>query len=89
MLVSAGGLSESEARWIAKLGINLVGLMKLWRHGLITYLRCALNAGILKSDLKDWQLKRLFSKKYETDWHVYLEKDVSKQVADRIGVQHS
>jgi hypothetical protein len=79
MLVSAGGLSESEGRWIGGLGLNPVGLMKLWRHGLITYLRCALKAGILKSDLKDWQLKRLLSKKYEADWHVYLQEDVSKR----------
>jgi hypothetical protein len=53
--------------------------MKLWRHGVITYLRRALKAGILKSDLKDWQLKRLLSKKYEIGWHVYLQERVSKR----------
>jgi hypothetical protein len=79
MLVSAGGLSQSDGRWIGKLELNPVGLMKLWRHGLITYLRCALNAGILKSGLKDWQLKRLLSKKYEISWHVYLQEHVSKR----------
>ena len=41
MLVSAGGLSESESRWIGGLALNPVGFMKLWRHGVITYLRRA------------------------------------------------
>jgi hypothetical protein len=79
MLVSAGGLSQSEGRWIPQLGLNPVGLMKLWRYGIITYLRHASKAGILKSDMKDWQLNRLLSKKYEIDWHVYLQEDVSKR----------
>jgi hypothetical protein len=79
VLVSAGGLSESEGRWIGKLGLNPVGLMKLWRHGLITYLRRASKAGLLKSDLKDWQFKRLLSKKYEIGWHVYTQAHVSKR----------
>jgi hypothetical protein len=30
MLVSAGGLLQSENRWIGSLSINPLGLMKLW-----------------------------------------------------------
>ena len=51
MLVSAGGLLESESRWVRGLNLNPVGLMKLWRHAVITYLRLAMNAGILESNL--------------------------------------
>ena len=60
-----GGLSEAESRWIGGLTLNRVGFMKMWRHGVITYLRLALKAGILKSDLKSWELRELLADKYE------------------------
>jgi len=68
MLVSAGGLLESENRWVDGLKLNPVGLMKLWRHAVITYLRLALKAGILKTDLRDVELRDVLAGKYEVDW---------------------
>jgi hypothetical protein len=79
MLVSAGGLSEAESRWIEGLTLNWVGYMKLWRHGIITYLRLALAAGILKSDLKGWELRELLADKYEVGWHVDMQERISKR----------
>lgn len=79
MLVSAGGLSESESRWIEGLTLNPAGFMKLWRHGIITYLRLALAAGILKSDLKTWKLRELLADKYEVGWHVDMQERISKR----------
>jgi len=79
MLVSAGGLSEAESRWIGGLTLNWVGFMKLWRHGIITYLRLALAAGILKSDLKSWELRELLADKYEVGWHVDMQDRISKR----------
>lgn len=79
MLVSAGGLSEAESRWIEGLTLNPVGFMKLWRHGIITYLRLALEAGILKSDLKSWELRELLADKYEVGWHVDMQERISKR----------
>lgn len=78
VLMSAGGLQESRGRWVRRLPLNPVAFMKLWRYGLITYLRLALNAGILKSDLSSRQLKQLFTTQYERDWHVDLDEQVSK-----------
>jgi hypothetical protein len=78
MLVSAGGLSEAKSRWIEGLTLNPVGFMKLWRHGIITYLRLALEAGILKSDLKSWELLELLADKYEVGWHVDMQERISK-----------
>lgn len=37
MLVSAGGLSQPESRWVRGLNLNPVGLMKMWRHAVIIY----------------------------------------------------
>ena len=79
MLVSAGGLSQSESRWVRGLNLNPVGLMKLWRHAVITYLRLALRAGILKSNLSDAQLRGLLAAKYEVAWHVDMQKRISKR----------
>lgn len=79
MLVSAGGLLQSEARWIRGIHLNPVGLMKLWRHAVITYLRLALKAGILKSNSMDTQLRGLLARKYEVGWHVNLQDRISKR----------
>jgi hypothetical protein len=79
MLVSAGGLSESESRWLGGLDLNPVGLMKLWRHAVITYLRLALKAGILKSNSRDAALSSLLARKYEIGWHVNLQRRISKR----------
>jgi hypothetical protein len=79
MLVSAGGLSEAENRWIEGLTLNPVGFMKLWRHGIVIYLRLALAAGILKSDLRSWQLRELLADKYEVGWHVDMQERISKR----------
>ena len=42
------------------------------------YLRLALNAGVLQSDLSARKLRQLLKVQYERDWHVDLDKLVSK-----------
>jgi hypothetical protein len=79
MLVSAGGLSESENRWLGNLSLNPVGIMKLWRHAVIAYLRRALKAGILKTDSTSVALRDLLARKYEQDWHVLMRPRISKR----------
>ena len=78
VLVSAGGLSEPEIRWIRGISLNAVGLMKMWRYGVITYLRRALQAGILKTDLRAWELKEVLKIQYERKWHVNLQQRIPK-----------
>lgn len=53
--------------------------MKLWRHAVITYLRLARKAGILKTDLSDVELRELLAGKYEVDWHVFTQVRISKR----------
>jgi putative transposase len=78
VLVSAGGLSEAESRWIEPLSLNPIALMKMWRYGVITYLRRALKSGLVKSDLKRSELKQLLTAQYERGWHVNLQERMSK-----------
>jgi putative transposase/transposase-like zinc-binding protein len=79
LLLSAGGLSETEARWVRGLSLNPVAFMKIWRYGVITYLRRALQAGILKSDLRSWELKEVLRIQYERPWHVNLKHRIPKK----------
>jgi hypothetical protein len=78
MLVSAGGMSETKGRWRGGLSLNPVGLMKLWRHAVIAYLRLAFKAGLLKSQLTTIELRTLLANKYEIGWRVFLQNRISK-----------
>jgi hypothetical protein len=79
ILVSAGGLQESEGRWIASLRFDKEVLMRMWRYAVITYLREALEAHVLKSDRDGTDLSRVLQSEYERPrWIIYLRESMSK-----------
>jgi hypothetical protein len=49
LLVSAGGLHESDGRWIPHLSLNKVGLIGMWRYAVISHLQLAFKAHVLTS----------------------------------------
>ena len=51
ILVSAGGLRESESRWIPRLYYDQDAIMHMWRYSVIAFLRNALTAETVSSDL--------------------------------------
>jgi hypothetical protein len=57
--------------------VNVI-IIKMWTYGVITYLRRALKAGILKTDLNNWELKKLFTTQYERGWHIDISRKISK-----------
>ena len=57
VMVSAGGLKESEGRWIAPLYFDRRSLMPMWRYAVIMYLRVALKKGLLASEASTGELK--------------------------------
>ncbi len=61
VLVSSGGLLESENRWMPRLQFNKHALMRLWRFTVITHLQAALKANVLNSDLNEHDLQTLLS----------------------------
>ena len=61
ILVSAGGLQESEGRWITCLTFDQEKLMRMWRFAVITYLREALKAKVLTSDLSPDKLRTVLT----------------------------
>jgi hypothetical protein len=79
VLVSAGGLRESEGCWIASLRFNKDALMHMWRYAVITYLREALKTHVLKSDGSGRDLSRVLKSEYERPrWIIYLRESMSK-----------
>jgi hypothetical protein len=80
ILVSAGGLRESEGRWIPRLQFNKHALMRMWRYAVITHLRAALKADVLNSDLNKPDLQTILTTAYERHprWIIHIANIVSK-----------
>jgi putative transposase/transposase-like zinc-binding protein len=83
ILVSAGGLRESESRWVN--GMAFDGdkdkgkLMHMWRFAVITYLRAAMKAKVLTSDLRPQRLRTCLKKQYERWWSIDVDAFESKE----------
>ncbi len=79
ILVSAGGLQESEGHWITPISFEKESLMHIWRYAVITYLRAAILAKVLWSSLGAEELKRILTTQYERWWNIKLTGLMSKQ----------
>jgi len=78
VMVSAGGLRESEGQWITPLRFDKRKLMHMWRYAVITYLRAALQKGVLASDARPEELRSTLKTQYERWWNVYVDPIRSK-----------
>jgi hypothetical protein len=78
ILVSAVGLHESESRLVSNLSFGKEGLMRIWRYAVITYLREAIPAGLLKHDLTAERLRAVVTTQYERWWNIYVSRLHSK-----------
>jgi len=80
ILISADGLSEAEGRLIPVPQINKVALMRMWRYAVITHLRLAVKAQVLRSDLSMEGFHKELTTAYErpSGWIIHLDKIVSK-----------
>jgi len=83
ILVSVGGLQESQGRWVNTSVLDPVkdkgNLMRMWRFAVITYLRAALTAGVLTSDLSRQNLMTRLRKQYERWWSIDIDVFTSKE----------
>jgi Putative transposase/Transposase zinc-binding domain len=77
-LVSAGGLRDSNNCWVVVRDFDKRALMRMWRFAVITYLREALGAQVLKSGLDDYSIRRLLTAQYERWWNIYVAHFTSK-----------
>jgi hypothetical protein len=83
ILVSAGGLQQSEGRWVNSLVFDedrdKGKLMRMWRFAVITYLRAVLAAKLLTSDLSPGNLRTALKKQYERWWSIDIDHFASKK----------
>jgi hypothetical protein len=77
ILTSAGGLHEVEGRWIPHLRFDKSKLMHMWRYAVITLLRQAIAAGVLRSEIESYQLKATLAEQYRW-WSVHVDYFQSK-----------
>ncbi|HZQ22700.1 MAG TPA: transposase [Terriglobales bacterium] len=70
ILVSAGGLQKETGQWVDNLLFDRNKLMQMWRYAVITFLRRALKAKVLKSDRSASQLQTIFTAQYERWWNI-------------------
>ncbi len=79
----ARGLQESEGRWINSLVFDehedKGKLMRMWRFAVITYLRAALKAKVLASDLSPQELRPHLKEQYERWWSIDINHFASKE----------
>jgi Putative transposase len=79
VLVSAGGMQESEGRWVAHLELNKGELMEMWRYAVIAYLWRALYAKVLTSGVGSDRLKVMLKAQHERPWNIHIDRFKSKQ----------
>jgi hypothetical protein len=75
-LVSAGGLQGG--RWTPRLYFDRKRLMPMWRFAVITFLREALKAGVLRSSLQPGNLKAVLAREYRW-WSTHVDYFQSKE----------
>jgi hypothetical protein len=80
ILVSAGGLRESEGRWVNSLVFDDKDkLMPMWRSAVIDYLREALRVKALTSDLRAEDLRTVLATQGERWWSIDIDHFESKE----------
>jgi hypothetical protein len=77
-MVSGGGL-HSSGSWIAGVFYDRDKLMRSWRRALIKFLRTALRAGVLKTELKVDQLEDLLDHLERCWWSIRIQSFKSKE----------
>jgi Putative transposase/Transposase zinc-binding domain len=78
ILVSAGGLNDSGGGWTDRLYFDRNKLMHMWRFAVISFLRDALKAGVLISDLPPSNLKAVLAREYRW-WSTHVDYFQSKE----------
>ena len=78
ILVSSQGWNESKAEWTS-LDLPAAALMLMWRYAVITYLRGALGAGALSSEMGSVPIWKLLKAQYERWWSIDVDQFASKE----------
>lgn len=78
MLLSAGGLRQSDSKWIPNLRIKRSDVMWRWRFAIISYLRAALRSGLIESSERGKSLEGVLRKWERRWWSTHVDSFASK-----------
>jgi hypothetical protein len=81
VLVSEGGLHDSQGAWLPRLEYGkraFMELMQAWRYAVIAYFAEALTAKVVRSELSNEDLRTLFELQYTRRWHIHISRGMSK-----------
>ena len=79
ILVSAGGLQESEGRWIAVPHFDQDELMEMWRDAVITFLLEALKLRVISSPKNEETLRGMLTAQSKRRWNIFIRALYSKK----------
>ena len=78
MLLSAGGLRQSDGCWIPNLRIRSSNVMWRWRFAIVTYLQTALSSGLIDSRESMRVVEDLLRKWKDRWWSTHVDSFASK-----------
>jgi hypothetical protein len=78
VLVSAIALVESQGQLLQNIAFRQDKLMHMWRFAVISFLRAALDANVLGSEMRPSDLQNLLSEQYRW-WSVRVDRFTSKE----------
>jgi hypothetical protein len=79
MLLSAGGLRQSDGRWIRNLRIRSSEVMWRWRFAIITYLQAAFRSGLISAAGSEKDLEALLHTWERRWWSTHVDSFASKE----------
>ena len=71
ILISQGGLTRDEGKWLADLPLNMRAIERMWRYAVVTLLRMAYRWHLLSASLDPTAFANLLDQQYRRTWHVY------------------
>jgi len=77
-LISAAGLREADNCWVNVDEFDKKSLMHMWKFAVTNYLREALSAHVLQSELNEWRLREILTQQYERWWNIHIARFASK-----------
>jgi hypothetical protein len=78
IMVSAGGLNPSEARWVESLTFDHKQIMELWRIAVCSYLWKAHRDGLLQPSSVPEEFNDVVHKQLQRYWNIHITRRMSK-----------
>ncbi len=78
VMVSAGGLNESNSCWIHRVRFDKEELMRAWRYALIAFLAEAHKRNVLRSNLSVEEMRNLCGTQFRRPWNIFISRAGSK-----------